>query len=126
MVSDRKIETLKEALEKKRGDLEQEVSLLFLKDFRFFFFLSKLGTKEDQSNPGGEGTAHWITAGSSVLPRDVVFAQTFDSESTCFSVAMWSCSCLKPMQIYPVSAAICNLLLTQVILSYSPQIESQA
>lgn len=38
MVSDRKIETLKEALEKKRGDLEQEVLLLFLKDFRVCFF----------------------------------------------------------------------------------------
>lgn len=66
MVSDRKIETLKEALEKKRGDLEQEVLLLFLKDFRLGLFLSKLGTKKDKSNAEGDGTAH---CGSQCCPK---------------------------------------------------------
>lgn len=40
MISDRKMETLKEALKKKHGDLEQEVLLLFLTDLGGFF-LSK-------------------------------------------------------------------------------------
>lgn len=45
MISDRKMETLKEALKKKRVDMEQEVSLLFLEDlkgfvvFGFFFHI---------------------------------------------------------------------------------------
>lgn len=40
MISDRKTETLKEALKKKHVDTEQEVSLLFLEDLKgwFFFF----------------------------------------------------------------------------------------
>lgn len=40
MISDRKMETLKEALKKKHVDTEQEVSLLFLEDLKglgFFF-----------------------------------------------------------------------------------------
>lgn len=38
MISDRKMETLKEALKKKHVDKEQEVSLLSLEDLKGFLF----------------------------------------------------------------------------------------
>lgn len=53
MISDRKTETLKERLKKERGDLKQEVSLLLLKDFSFFF----LNEVIERINPRQEGEA---------------------------------------------------------------------
>lgn len=53
MISDRKMETLKEALKKKHVGTEQEISLLFLEGLKgFFFFFSKLGAKKGKSNAG--------------------------------------------------------------------------
>lgn len=70
MISDRKMETLKEALKKKHVGTEQEISLLFLEGLKgFFFFFSKLGAKKGKSSAG----TPWVTAGSPVLPRGVVF-----------------------------------------------------
>lgn len=40
MISDRKMETLKEALKEKHVDVEQEVSLLFLEDLKGWFGFS--------------------------------------------------------------------------------------
>lgn len=43
MISDRKMETLKEALKKKHVGTEQEISLLFLEGLKgFFFFLFQI------------------------------------------------------------------------------------
>jgi len=80
MISDRKTETLKERLQKKHGDLKQEVSPLLLKGLRFFF----LNEVIERINPRQEAAR---SRELSAAPR-CGFIQPFDTESACFSAVL--------------------------------------
>lgn len=78
----------------------------------FFFFLFKLGTKKEKSQPEGEGLAQWGSQQELSAALECGFLWIFDSESAGFSVGLmgrWgSCSCLKGKQIHRVRAALCS------------------